>query len=88
MPGKAIAYEPSPDDLDWMSKAKCGDEDPELFFAEDEVNRRKAKAVCRRCPVQPQCLFHQSRFSGEDGTWGGKDGEGLSRARKRLRKAA
>lgn len=45
----------------WLDRAACRDVDPEIFFptgsgvlGEREVIR--AKAVCRRCPVRPECL--------------------------------
>lgn len=45
----------------WDLQAACRTEDPELFFpvSRGAAGRReaeRAKVVCRRCPVQPQCL--------------------------------
>lgn len=45
----------------WRLQAACRTEDPETFFgtSRGEAGRREtetAKAICRRCPVQPQCL--------------------------------
>jgi WhiB family redox-sensing transcriptional regulator len=42
---------------DWMNRAACRDEDPELFFScLSPVLREKAKAVCASCPVRDTCL--------------------------------
>lgn len=41
----------------WLLLAECPGEDPELFYdCESEVTRDKAKAVCGRCLVRPDCL--------------------------------
>lgn len=41
-----------------LDGALCAQTDPELFHPEkgrsDQI--RKAKAICGRCPVQPECL--------------------------------
>jgi WhiB family redox-sensing transcriptional regulator len=54
---------------DWRDQAACRDEakpvDPETFFANGDdwssagnrARARKAKAVCRRCPVADACLL-------------------------------
>jgi len=55
---------------DWLKDAACTDADPDLFFAEHAMeNVREAQAICRRCPVQLDCLR-----AGQDedfGIWGG-----------------
>ncbi|MBK3586377.1 WhiB family transcriptional regulator [Streptomyces sp. MBT57] len=45
----------------WRTHAACRDEDPDLFFPIGSsgpavVQAAEAKAVCRGCPVQAQCL--------------------------------
>lgn len=60
---------------DWRHRAACRDEDPELFFpigTDGPAHRQAAAAttVCRRCPVQAECLEHA--LGAEDfGVWGG-----------------
>lgn len=60
----------------WRDKARCRGEDPELWFPvattgplyTDQV--RRAKNVCRQCPVVQPCREHALR-AGESGVWGG-----------------
>jgi len=59
----------------WMMHGACRRSDPELFFpisvkgrAVGQVN--SAKAVCRRCLVQRQCLSYALQTMPE-GIWGG-----------------
>lgn len=41
----------------WRGNAACQYENPDLFFdGLSPVARRKAKAVCYRCPVMAECL--------------------------------
>ena len=47
--------------MDWRHRAACRDEDPELFFPVGTsgpalLQITEAKAVCRRCPVNTECL--------------------------------
>src|ERR687883_1798150 len=62
--------------MDWRHHAACRDEDPELFFPVGTsgpalLQITEAKAVCRRCPVNAECL-NWALASGQDaGVWGG-----------------
>lgn len=65
-------------------RVNCQD-DPELFFAEAEHLKRKAKRMCSGtepgyspCPVMDQCL--QASKNSEYGIWGGLDANQRSRA--------
>lgn len=56
--------------------AACRTEDPELFFPVGTTGRafdqiQRAKAVCRRCPVAPQCLQWALDTQQDAGVWGG-----------------
>jgi WhiB family redox-sensing transcriptional regulator len=47
--------------MDWRHRAACREEDPELFFPIGTsgpalLQITEAKAVCRRCPVNSECL--------------------------------
>jgi WhiB family redox-sensing transcriptional regulator len=79
-------------DMDWQSRAVCGDARAWLFFgpdgegpAERASRESRAKAICASCPVRAECLdyalSHQVRY----GVWGGRNEE--ERFRERLRRA-
>lgn len=61
---------------DWRHRAACRNEDPELFFPTGTsgpalLQIAEAKTVCRRCPVNAECL-NWALCSGQDaGVWGG-----------------
>jgi WhiB family redox-sensing transcriptional regulator len=46
--------------------------DPELYFAEDPQDVRRAKALCRHCPVRPACLAGALQRGEPWGVWGGE----------------
>jgi WhiB family redox-sensing transcriptional regulator len=61
---------------DWRHRARCREEDPELFFpigTTDHARQQteQAKAVCRRCPVAPECLAWALGTGQDAGVWGG-----------------
>jgi len=66
--------------MDWVQRAKCKDEDPELFFpvgtsgpALEQIER--ARAICMQCEVREDCL-EWALASGQDaGVWGGTSEE-------------
>lgn len=73
---------------DWRGRASCRDTDPELFFpvgttgmALDQIDA--AKAVCRACAAQPECLEFALATNQESGVWGGTSED----ERRKLRKA-
>ncbi|MEX1047375.1 MAG: WhiB family transcriptional regulator [Actinomycetota bacterium] len=77
--------------MDWVHKAKCREEDPELFFpigttgpAAEQVDA--AKAICMICPVRLDCLEWALATGQDAGVWGGMSEEerrALRRARRR-----
>ena len=79
--------------MDWVHRALCRDEDPELFFpigntgpAASQIDA--AKAVCGRCTVRLQCLEWAMATGQDAGVWGGLSEEerrALERARRRGR---
>ncbi|MEU3144716.1 MULTISPECIES: WhiB family transcriptional regulator [unclassified Streptomyces] len=76
---------------DWRTRAACRDEDPDLFFPIGTsgpalLQTEQAKAVCRRCPVQQQCLDWAMESGQSLGVWGGTS-ETERRALKRRLKA-
>jgi WhiB family redox-sensing transcriptional regulator len=76
-----------------MSRAACRAEDPELFFPITTAGLAlaqagAAKAVCDRCPVQPDCLSY-ALITGQDyGIWGGTTREERWPAHQRHRRTA
>ncbi|CAM5666506.1 MULTISPECIES: WhiB family transcriptional regulator [Streptomyces] len=76
---------------DWRTRAACRDEDPDLFFPIGTsgpalFQTEQAKGVCRRCPVQQQCLDWALDTGQSLGVWGGTS-ETERRALKRRLKA-
>jgi WhiB family redox-sensing transcriptional regulator len=77
--------------VDWVHRARCRDEDPELFFpigstgpAATQVDA--AKAVCARCEVVTECLEWALATGQDAGVWGGmaeEERRALRRARRR-----
>ena len=73
---------------DWRERAACRDTDPALFFpigstgpALEQIDA--AKAVCRQCEAQGECLEFALATNQEAGVWGGTSEE----ERRKLRKA-
>lgn len=80
---------PIPDNhLTWRDRARCAGVDPELFFpsrGRGPSSGVPAQRICRRCPVQLECLQYAiTHPDGQYGTWGGATETEL----KKLRKAA
>ena len=46
--------------------------EPELYFAEDPQDLRRAKALCRGCPVRSACLAGALQRGEPCGVWGGE----------------
>jgi WhiB family redox-sensing transcriptional regulator len=82
--------------MDWIHRARCRDEDPELFFpigsaglAATQVEQ--AKEVCMLCQVREECLEWAMATEQEAGVWGGlaeDERRALRRARRRAAQLA
>ena len=64
----------------WRAEALCRDTDPELFFPIGTtgaalVQIEHARAVCRQCPVQADCLDFALTTNQDSGIWGGTSEE-------------
>jgi WhiB family redox-sensing transcriptional regulator len=75
-------------DYDWRRHSLCRDTDPDLFFPVGTtgaalVQIDEAKAVCRICPVQADCLQFALVTNQDSGIWGGTSEE----ERRKLRRA-
>ena len=65
---------------DWRENSACRDTDPDLFFpvgttgpAIEQIEN--AKAVCRVCDVQKNCLDYALTTNQDSGIWGGTSEE-------------
>jgi WhiB family redox-sensing transcriptional regulator len=65
---------------DWREHSACRDTDPDLFFpvgttgpAIEQIEN--AKAVCRQCDVQRECLDYALATNQDSGIWGGTSEE-------------
>ncbi len=74
---------------EWRKDSACRDTDPDLFFpvgttgpAIEQIET--AKAVCRQCHAQTQCLEYAIETNQDSGIWGGTSED----ERRQLRKAA
>ena len=63
---------------DWRLRGACRSRDSVLFFHSDRMPRSirdgrdaVAKALCRRCPVRPECAAYALREDEPYGVWGG-----------------
>jgi WhiB family redox-sensing transcriptional regulator len=72
-----------PQDRAWQAQANCMGVDPDLFFPERGASTREAKAVCKGCVVQEDCLEHALANGEKFGIWGGMS----ERERRRVRRA-
>lgn len=75
------------DNGEWRSLASCRDTDPDLFFpvgttgpALEQIEQ--AKAVCRECAVQRECLEFALATNQDSGVWGGVAEEDRRKLRK------
>ncbi len=60
--------------MEWLRRAACVDEDPELFFPVGTAgpalrDTEAAKDVCARCPVSAQCLAFALELGQTSGVW-------------------
>ncbi|MCQ8833749.1 WhiB family transcriptional regulator [Streptomyces malaysiensis] len=66
----------------------CADKDPELFFPIGNTapalrQIKKAKAVCRHCPLMESCLQGALERGEAFGVWGGTDEDDRRRMKRR-----
>ena len=59
-------------DTSWQDDGLCAQADPEAFFPEKGGSTKRAKAICKRCPVTDQCLKYALDNDERFGIWGGK----------------
>jgi len=66
------------DEWAWQEDGKCKEADTEIFFLDSgergkqkREKQRKAKAICKGCPVVNECLQHAMKTPEYFGVWGG-----------------
>lgn len=64
------ARDARPDSPDWRTRALCRSTDPETFFPHPTAPTDLPMAVCRRCPVQTDCLAAALDAGDCEGVWG------------------
>jgi WhiB family redox-sensing transcriptional regulator len=77
----------------WVQRARCIDEDPDLFFpvgssAPALEQTERAIAVCRGCAVQTECLEWSLDTCQDAGVWGGVGEEERREIRRQRRRVA
>lgn len=59
------------DPVSWESRAACLGGDGDVFFGHGAIEERRAKLLCRGCPVRWECLAYALRNRVDHGVWGG-----------------
>ncbi len=68
----------------WQNQALCRDMDTNMFFPDRGSSGKKALKVCKKCPVQFECLEWALETEQRHGIWGGK----TATERKNIRRFA
>src|SRR4051812_6370525 len=73
---------------DWTARAKCLDENPDLFFPSGDGGRaqgqiERARLVCAGCPVRRECLDVALTTDAKHGIWAGTTPAERRRLRRR-----
>jgi len=58
-------------DTDWMSRGRCNDQPPSLFFPSDGVGVEIARRICATCSVKEMCREYALEQRIDHGVWGG-----------------
>ena len=77
--------------MEWVHRARCKDEDPELFFpigttGPAAAQIASAKAICMQCEVRSECLEWAMATGQDAGVWGGMSEEQRASERRRRRR--
>ena len=78
---------------EWIERARCIDEDPELFFPVGTtgnaiVQTERAIAICLECAVRRDCLAWALDTAQDAGVWGGLSEEERREIRRHRRREA
>jgi WhiB family redox-sensing transcriptional regulator len=82
-----------PEEMAWIERSRCIDEDPELFFPVGTTGPaigqiEQAKALCAGCHVIEACLEWSLMTAQDAGVWGGLSEEERREIRRARRRAA
>ena len=69
----------------WAARARCADEDPEIFFPPGDDPATEARQICSQCPVRDECLAYALDAGEQYGIWGGLDPAERRALRRRLK---
>src|SRR5579872_582424 len=58
-------------DTEWMSRGRCKDLEPAVFFPSDWVGVQVAQRICAECTVRSECLEYALVNRVDHGVWGG-----------------
>jgi WhiB family redox-sensing transcriptional regulator len=72
----------------WTERARCTEIGGDMFFPEHGESPARAKRVCARCDVRPQCLEYALSNNERFGVWGGTSEYERRQMRRQLRSAA
>ena len=75
-------------ELTWMRDGECRNYPPAAFFPSDGVGVDAARAICRTCKVNEQCLEYALANRIDHGVWGGCSERERRRILKRRRQDA
>ena len=67
--------------------AACLGADPEIFYVEKGGSSAEAKSICKKCPVEDQCLDYALEHHELHGIWGGRSQPELRILRRERRRA-
>jgi WhiB family redox-sensing transcriptional regulator len=56
---------------EWMSRGKCKEVAPDIFFPSDGMGVLVAQRICAECPVAEACLEYALDNHIDHGVWGG-----------------
>lgn len=57
--------------MTWMTQAACAGMDTNIFYPTEPAGIPAAKAICRTCPVSPDCFAWSLDIGDEHGVLGG-----------------
>ena len=71
--------------IDWMTRGRCINVPPAIFFPSDGAGVEVARKICAECPVKQECLEHALVNRIDHGVWGGCSERERRRILKRRR---
>ncbi len=85
------------EEMEWVEDGLCRQVGPDLFFPSEVMvgtrmeeryrHKTEARAICRKCPVQAECLEYALRYDNLHGIWGGTTPNQRTRLRRKQRPA-